>query len=74
MLYRQLIEMQNCASDTKEFYILMKLERCIIYKLFVKFSNSEPQPAWKLYLYKKSVSLVLKLAIYFYVMFILVLQ
>ena len=33
---------QYYYSNTQTFRILMKLEPCIILKLFVNFSNSEP--------------------------------
>ena len=43
----------NC--DTKNSYVLMKLEPRIILRLFLNFSDFEPQYSYELYSYKKRV-------------------
>ena len=42
-------------SDKGKILVLMKVEPSIIPKLFLNFSNFEPQYFYRLYSYKKSV-------------------
>ena len=40
---KKLIYKQYCNSNTQKLQVLMKLESCIILKLFLNFSHSEPE-------------------------------
>jgi len=52
-----LIYKQHCNSNAQRFKVLMKLEPCIILKLFLNFSHSESLYSYNLHSYK-SVSCI----------------
>ena len=49
LIVTKLIYKQQYSSNTKKILALMKVESCIILKLFLNFSDSEPGYSYKLY-------------------------
>ena len=52
-IVQTLICKQYYNSIVQKFKVLVKLEHCITYKLYLNLSNSEPQYSYMLYFYKK---------------------